>query len=243
MVCEREKIMWILLDVIIAVIFIAYAVSGYKKGLLKSCLGIVVTIASIVITMNFYPMAAGLFRNTVVYKGLTSSLEETIEDYVGDTANADSIAELFRQAENTPGFGAVIKGFGVDSDDIVSAIESGKAETVDAVCALVVDKAAEFISNAAAIAAVFAASVIVLNIVINLLDLIFKLPILNFANRAGGLIAGLVMALLVSFVLCAAVRIAAPYMPENGLRISEEELGKTVLYSGIERINPLRFKA
>lgn len=233
--------MWILIDLIIVAIFVLFAVRGVKKGLLKSCLGLVVTIISIVITLNFYSVAAGFFRDTVVYKSLTSGMRETIENYVGDTANTESIAELFSKAEENPGFNAIITGFGVKSEDIIEAIESGKADTVDAVCELVVERAAELISNAVAIIAVFVLSVLALNLVIMLLDLIFKLPILNFANRVGGLVIGLVMGLLVSFVFCAAVRIASPYLPENGINIERGDLDKAMVYTTIESINPLKF--
>ena len=46
--------MWLFLDIIIVAIFVILAISGAKRGLIKSVLGIGVVIVSILITMNFY---------------------------------------------------------------------------------------------------------------------------------------------------------------------------------------------
>ena len=76
--------MWFLLDVIIVLIFVLFAISGAKKGFIKSICGIVVTIASILIAMNLSAPVAEFFRDSVVYEQLTDNLHGKIEEYISD---------------------------------------------------------------------------------------------------------------------------------------------------------------
>ena len=79
------------------------------------------------------------------------------------------------------------------------------------------------------------------NILIYLLDIIFKLPILNFANRTLGLVIGLAKAFVFAFVIVAAIRLALPYLDGSGIKLSEDDMEQTLLFSAIDNINPLSF--
>ena len=238
--------MWILLDIIIAAIFIFFIVHGVKKGFLKSCLGLVVTLLSIAITISFHGVLATYIRDTVVYNNLKTNLKETIEKHIGQTEDASTISRFFSDVpEELPEFNKILSSLNVNpekiSEDIDSALRQGKELTVEMICENIVEEAAEFVSAGAAIILLFIASMVVLTLLVYLLDLIFKLPLLNFANRTLGFIIGFVKALLFSFVIIAAIKLALPYLDGTGIKLDKEDISKTMLFSAIDSINPLNF--
>ena len=235
--------MWFLLDVIIVLIFVLFAISGAKKGFIKSICGIVVTIASILIAMNLSAPVAEFFRDSVVYEQLTDNLHGKIEEYISDAMDEQKLSELL--SDIPEGVSVLLAGFGTDADTVsekyAEMVKNGETDIAQKLSDYVVEPAAKTISDALAVLAVFLASVIVLNIVVMLLDLVFKLPVLNFANKLGGFVMGAVIGLLVSFVFCAAVNIAMPYLPGAGIQIDEQSAANAFLFTEISNINPLAF--
>lgn len=235
--------MWFLFDVVIVIIFIIFAVNGIKKGFIKSICGVGITILSIVLALNLNEPLAQYFRSTVVYEQLTENLNEKIQGYVTDSMNEGSLDELFEQAP--AGLSAILSGFGTNTEEVAQKyremITAGEENISAKIYDYIVEPAAKSLSSVLAILVVFLASIILLNIAVKLLDLIFKLPVLNFANKAGGLAVGIVMALLVSFVLCMVVTLATPYLPGIGINIDIADLEKAPLFSAISEINPLSF--
>ena len=112
---------------------------------------------------------------------------------------------------------------------------------MEMVCEGIVEEAAEFISAGVAIILLFIASMIVLTLLVYLLDLIFKLPVLNFANKALGFVIGAIKALLFSFVIIAAIKLALPYLDGMGIKLDESDIEKTMLFSAVDSINPIKF--
>ena len=238
--------MWIVLDIIIAAIFVFFIVSGVKKGFIKSCLGLVVTLLSIAITTSFYAGVASFIRDTVVYNNLKENLKDAIEKHIGDTEDASTVSRFFGDvSSDLPEFARILEGLNVKPDeiakDIDSAIQNGKEVTVDLICEKLVEEAAEFISAGVAIILLFIVSMIVLTLLVYLLDMIFKLPVLNFANKSLGFVIGFVKALLFSFVIIAGIKLAVPYLDGTGIRFDESDMNKTVLFSTVDSINPIKF--
>lgn len=235
--------MWMILDIIIIAIFVVFAIIGMKKGLIKSLMGTGVVVLSIIITMNCYTYLADFFRTTVVYRQLTDNLNEKIEAYVSDAMDEGKLLELFE--ESPAGISALLSGFGVSTEEVRTKysemLAAGEENIAASISDYIVMPAAKTLSNALAVIAVFLASVIVLSLVVLVLDLIFKLPILNLFNRAGGLLGGLVTGLLICFVFCTAVNLALPYLPGAGIKLDSTTIENTLLFSKISEINPLSF--
>lgn len=235
--------MWFLLDVIIVLLFLIFAVDGAKKGFIKSVFGMGVTIAAILIALNFHEPVAEYFRGTLVYRQLTDNLNEKIEEYVSDTLDEQSLSELLDEAP--AGISALLAGFGTGTEEVkekyAELVRNGETEIAAKLSDSIVEPAAKTLSSALAVLVVFLASIIVLNLAVMLLDLIFKLPVLNFANKAGGFALGLVVGLLVCFVFCTVVHIALPYLPGAGIDIDSESASNAILFSKLSEINPLSF--
>ena len=238
--------MWIFLDIIIAAIFLYFIAAGIKKGFIKSCFGLVVTLLAVFITINSYVSVSEFLRDTVVYDNLKENLKDSIENHIGKTNDPDTVARLFNDAESElPEFNRILLSLNFDGEkvakEINNIIDEGKEFTVDLICDKIVEESAVFISEALAIIVVFLVSVLALNLLIHILDAIFKLPVLNFANRTLGLVIGLVKAVLFAFVITAAIKVALPYLDGSGIKLTEKDIEQTVLFSAVDSFNPLSF--
>ena len=235
--------MSLILDIIILALFIIFVTNGVKKGLVKSLLGMGVTIIAAIIAMNFSAPLAGYFRTTVVYTSLTENLNGKIGEYVNESMNEDKLSELIEAAPD--GVVSILEGFGTDIEavrqQLTDIIASGEENVAAKLSDYIVTPAAETISNALAILLLFVVSVLLLNLALYILDIIFKLPVLNFANKLGGFVVGAVLALIFSFVFCTVVEIALPYLPGAGISIDADTTANTMLYSKISEINPFAF--
>lgn len=235
--------MWLILDLVLILVIALYAVSGAKKGLIKALCGMGVTIVSLIIALNFYSPLAAYFRSTLIYEQMTENLSGKIEAYINDNADSQSFSELINDAPES--LDIILKGFGTSLEDVSAKmdamIESGETNLAAGLSDYIVKPAAKMLSNALAIIVMFIASLIVLNIALLLLDLIFKLPVLNFANKLGGFVAGAAIGLLISFVVCAVINIALPVLPGVGIEIDSDTAAKATVFTAISDINPLSF--
>ena len=166
--------MWFILDAIIVIIFIIFAVSGIKKGFIKSICGAGITILSIILALNLNAPLAQYFRSTVVYEQLTGNLNEKIQGYVTDSMNEGSLDELFQEAP--AGLSAILSGFGTNTDEVAEKykemITAGEENVSAKIYDYIVEPTAESLSSVLAILVVFLASLILLNIAVKILDLI-----------------------------------------------------------------------
>lgn len=243
---RKEKIMWILLDLILVAVFAFCIYRGYKKGFIKSCLGLGVTLLSVVITVNIYSQVGGMIRETVVYDNLKNNLKETIENHIDTSNDPETVSNLFSDAEEkSPSFEKTIRSFNFTGKQIAAEIDKlvaeGKEFTVDIICSRIVEQAAVFISNAVAIILVFLLSTLVLTLVVNILNCIFKLPVLRIANRALGFLIGAVKGIIYVFIIVGAVKMALPYLDGSGISITEKDVEKTVVFSALDNIDIIGF--
>ena len=236
--------MWIILDIIIVAILVVFAVIGAKKGLIRSLSGVAVTLVALVLTLVFSSPLADFFRTTVIYHSLVDRVNTKISDYVDESAGADSLRGLFGE-EMPQGIDDMLKSFGTSGEKVGDKcdelIAAGADNVRSVVCDYIVSPAAEAISKALAVIAVFIGSVIVLKLLAWLIGLIFKLPLLDGVNKFGGFLFGLVMGLVVCCLFCSAVGIALPYLRGAGIGIDEETVKNAVIFSAVDRINPLSF--
>ncbi len=234
--------MWLLVDVILAALLVLFAVRGVKKGLIKSLCGALVTVVAAVVALNFSAPVAEYFRSTFVYKQLTDNLNEKVEAYV-NTVTTDSLGTLLE--DEPTGLSALLAGFGTGTESVREKYEellaSGETQIASALSDYIVEPAAKTVSDALAVLAVFLVSLIALNLLILVLDLIFKLPLLNAANRLGGLVFGLLTGILAAFVFCTVVNLALPYLPGLGINLDSESVSNALLFSRLSSVNPLSF--
>ncbi len=223
------------IDILILVILICGAWTGYKKGLIMGVLGAVVLIVSV--------YGANLLSNTFSYDVVTA-LKPFAGGYVENLVDGeDGVIEamgwdneenysledlLIRHEDEKEEFAATcFEKMGIDASAASimaeSALEYGEEEDKSIVDSVIHELCAR-ISYVGCFVIAFLIIVIVLTVVINLPNLSYKIPHLDLVND----IAGTVIGLLTAAAYCAILVWALKFM---GIIIGAETLSETTLGS------------
>ena len=177
-------------------ILIVFMLSGWFKGLVRSMFGIVFTLVSMYLTYRLLPPAVRFLRMCGVYDSIRQGLEQTVN--LQGAAN-DVVHELQTEFINSLPQSPFILGH-------IQANNNPEAYAVLNVSNLsgyIAGYFANMAVNLIAIAALFIIIRILMSLVVNVMDLLAKLPVINLLNRAGGAAFGLVSGLLFVWVaLC-----------------------------------------
>ncbi len=188
-------------------LFILY--SGWSKGFIKSVMGLVKGIASAVAAYAYTPMLGNIFYEKWILKPLTNGIFETLRGYALDTKLS---VELGRDVYNLDRLSldlpkelvSILERYNVSVPDFLSGISGMDQVTEDAVydCSVsIAEPTASLLSSALAFIVIFIGVYLVLSLVTALLDHLFRLPVLNTANKLFGIIFGAAEAFLLVAVM------------------------------------------
>lgn len=207
---------WIIDLIIVAIIAISVFL-GYKRGLTGSILKILsFVIAVIIAIILFKPVSNFVINNTLI----DEKIEEAIVSTVADDVNEEGKVE---EDTNLP-------------QSIVDYINESVENAADDVKKTVVEQTAKDISitiiNAAVAIILFIVARILLIFVKAITNLITELPIIKQVDKIGGIIYGLVAALVIIFIILAIISFISPLIENTGLlaMINKSVLG-SVLYN------------
>lgn len=180
------------IDIGVIVILAFFAISGRIRGLVKTCFSFVPMLAGLVLTNQFYPVLSKILRKTFIYEGL--------KEGVGKALNLDGLLSSTLTGNDT--IGALNL-----PEFLKTALVKNNNPVVYNI--LGVNKISEYISgyvaniclNVLCMAVVFVVIVAVCKFVLAALDLIAKLPVINFLNKTGGLAVGLLQGVIVLWIM------------------------------------------
>lgn len=181
-------------DIIVVLIIAVFALLGYKKGFVKSVVGILSFVASMVLAWFLYPVAADLLKTFGVESALFESIQNTVGSYVG--GDLDALPEAIRSAAE------------VGKDGIVYGVAEG---------------AAKVILNIIAFICVMILSRIIIWIGVRLLKILSSIPVISFFNRIGGLLLGIFQGILVIYVILTIVFAVEPLKTSEGISRAVKE--------------------
>ncbi len=170
-------------DIIVIVIVAGFAIFGYKKGFVRSIVGILSLAASIVLAWLLYPVVADLLVAFGVESALVESIQATLSTYMGGGAELETLPEAIRSAAEQGRDGMIL----------------GAAEAV-----------AQIVLNIIAFLAVLLLSRIAIWIGIRVLNILANLPVIGFFNRTAGLLLGAVQGVIVVYIILTVIYAAAP---------------------------------
>lgn len=187
-----------MLDLILIVILIISVIFGYKRGFIKSVKGTAAWAITIIAVMAAVNPAVELLSSMPIAERINSSVYETVINKIGSISNDElSLSQLTGLPEwavdNADA--ALIGAVGAVNDGIENAVRS------------VADGITEILIKIIAVTGMFVLLRILLGALFGIAERVFKLPILNGANRGLGAILSLVGAILVVYIVAAAVSI------------------------------------
>lgn len=198
-----------LLDLIILLIAGLTIFFAVKNGFIKTFLSAASALIALVIVFLFTSPLAGALETTSVGDAVHSSTASFLDELV-DVRSADGSYTLEEDPDGK--LSALLDSVGIDRTAISKWIsertglqrEQLRKELID----YIADRATSLLLRALSIAILFFGSFLVLKLAsILLTGIVEKIPFVREANRALGLVLGILLALVHVFVFCAVVRV------------------------------------
>ena len=211
--------MAILIDLILIAMFLLSIFLGYKKGLIGVAFKIVSFFIAIVITLILYrPVAGAIIKNTTI--------DETIENIIVERLSSTKIeeGEKINKAEtNLPNM-------------IVDYINEGVENTVNSVKDNIVQTVAKDLAENAIYILTMVGLFVILRIVLlfakALLEAVSELPIVKQFNEVGGILYGILRALVCIYILLTIISFFSPMLEQTSiLTIIEQTILTKWLYN------------
>ena len=242
---QGGNVMELAIDAILifAAVFCIWA--GVRRGFVSSVMGLISTLVSAFAAYAFTPTLAPVFEQRL----LSSGLVDNVEDVLGGSFVATTdLYNLDGILTDLPGwFTDLLSRYHVRLDsvaDIMRGVTGADEGSLHNLAERIAWPTASVLSSAAAFAVIFIGVFIVMLILKGILNLIFRLPVLNGTNMFFGFLVGVVeAAVLVSvlaLVMDAGVRALGAYDPSW---FGDKAVDNTVLCRFIVAHNPLSFLA
>ena len=181
--------MGIVLDVILIVIILLNVIICYKKGLVKLAVGLVAVIVSLILAMILYkPVTNIIIKNTEIDEKIKESIINTLTTESNENDTSDKGMMQYMQSY------------------VDDAVNKTKNE--------IVIEASEVVSTKIINVCAFLGIFVVVRILTIIADLIMSLPILKQFNKAGGIIYGILKALIIIYIILAII-FAITYITGN----------------------------
>lgn len=194
--------MSLIIDIIILGLIILCVLLGYKKGLTKCVIKILSFVIAIVIAIVlFKPISNLVINNTEIDDNIKNSIVEIVADDVSETGKVKEDSNLPKSIVN----------------HINESIESSVNETKQTVVNTVAEQISKTAINVGVAIGLFIIARIALIFVSALSSLITDLPIIKQFDKAGGIIYGLVEALIIIFIIFAIISFISPMIEGSGL--------------------------
>lgn len=182
-------------DIVVLIILGISVLTAYKNGFVKTCFDFFSTIVSLILAYKLYPTSSAWLRSTGWFSTIKSSVESTIniKEVVSDmTLSAQT--SLINSLE-LPNFlkTALLKNNNTEVYGMlnVSQIEDYISSYIANICI-----------NVVAMVGTFLVVLIIIKIIAGVIDLVAKLPVLNFFNKTAGAILGLAKGVIIIWIVC-----------------------------------------
>ena len=209
--------MSLIIDLIVLGLIVLCVFFGYKKGLTKCVIKILSFVIALVIAfVLFKPVSNFVINNTTLDDNIRNSIVELVQDDVSETGEVKEESNLPQAMVN------------YINEEITNTVEQTKETVVNTVA----DKIAIIAVNVCVALGLFIIARIALMFVSAISSLVTDLPIIKQVDKTGGIIYGLIEALLILFIIFAIISFISPMIEGSGLitAINKSILG-SVLYN------------
>ena len=184
-----------ILDILALVLVVGTAVQAYRKGFVRAALNFLPMVAALAATRFLTPAVSEFLRKTPFFDALTNTVGNGLhlENAIGDAAMQTQTDII--QSMHLPDF---LKESLVENNNPVIY----HLLDVESLQAYIAGFLANICINIISVLLVFVVVWLAVKFVLKALNLISKLPVLNFFNRACGFLVGLLKGLCVAWLIC-----------------------------------------
>lgn len=184
-----------ILDILVLVLVVGTAVRAYRKGFVRAALNFLPMVAALAATRFLTPTVSELLRKTPFFDALTNTVGNGLhlENAIGDAAMQTQTDII--QSMHLPDF---LKESLVENNNPVIY----HLLDVESLQSYIAGFLANICINIISVLLVFIVVWLAVKFVLKALNLISKLPVLNFFNRVCGFLVGLLKGLCVTWLIC-----------------------------------------
>lgn len=194
--------MSLIVDLIIIGLIVLCVLLGYKKGLTKCIIKILsFVIAIIVAFVLFKPISGFVINNTKIDDNIKNSIVELVQNDVSEDGKVNEDSSLPKSIVN----------------HINEEIQTSVNETKITVVNTVAEQVSKTIVNVGVAIGLFIITRIALIFVSAISSMVTDLPIIKQFDKAGGIIYGLLEALIIIFIIFAVISFISPMIEGSGL--------------------------
>ena len=193
-----------IIDLISVVILAVCFYLGFKKGFINSIMGLVSLIVAIVLAINFYSYPAEYLKENLIKPYFVDSTSETFSSLMNGGTEVIPPEKIFDDEPDA--LTATAERFGIDVSAIKEYYNSTVKDVIDSfntdeisdkLSEFVVESTVDTVSNVLGFISILVVAVIFINFLLMLVNLLFKLPVLKFANKLAGGLLGLLKGTLI----------------------------------------------
>ena len=191
----------LMLDLIVIITVVFFAWRGWKKGLILTLFGLVAIFVALIganlLADRFEPVAADY---------LTPRFESMLTDQFTQELEREQESKPEISFDQLPVSNLVVdflKDVGLFeslAEDFSATVKDTAQKSVESAAKLIAAALATLVAKTLLFILFFASILVVWFIISHLLDLVFKLPVLDTLNSTGGMVCGLVKALLIVWI-------------------------------------------
>lgn len=190
-------------DGLLIVIILFTVFTGWSKGFIRSITGLLKGAAAAVAAYAFTPTLSTIVNERFIRTPLTNGIFETLRGLAFDTET--DLYNLDRLAADLPEpLVSILERYNINIPDFtggIAGLTSVTEETVRNCSAAIAEPTSSVLSSVLSFIVIFLGVFLALSLITALLDLIFRLPVLNGANKTLGLLLGAVEAFFLVSVM------------------------------------------
>jgi len=197
---------------ILIVIFVGYSCfQGYRRGFIKTLFDTLGVIVAFFVSKEFYYIAENfLLNNTKLFAKVHDFFESKV---------SESILDTFQNPVHFP----------VELQNVLSNIINSKEVSQADTFSVFVDNMSLIVIRSISFIITFLIIYVILVLLSNFINIIFKLPLLNITNRVFGAATGLLKCVILLYLIFALISPIISFMQDS-------EITKTVLNSESSKI-------
>lgn len=223
----------ILIDLAILALFILFAVVGYHKGFFKAVLNIATFFVSLVGALWLHPQlaqtvkASGKIIPIIINYSESADMLGAVESFraAATDLSPEALNGILAEA-NIP---HPLPGLLAENVSNAAFAPDGLITLGDYLSMTIANMAINIVS----FLIIFLCFYIVFNLIISLVDYVFKLPVLKLFNNTSGALLGFIQGFLVMFIVFSLVPIVLAFLPfpEISGIIEQSQMGKFYYHS------------
>jgi len=225
----------LILDLLIVAVVVLCAWIGKTRGFIRTIFGFLGSLISFFAASILARPVGNFLAEKFFSPAITRYFSALLSEQAQTEASKIDFSNLPEACNE------VLVRFGITSEQIGNLVEQGAtsgAQALEKVAEFVVTPVAMSVGFAVAFVVLFVFFAVLIRILVKALDLISRLPILNFSNRILGLAAGALWGLFLAVLLSALLRISEPGLQGSGVPFLQNiDLEKTYLIRFLSKID------